>query len=154
MAFEWTEKRVDQALARLRQFEGLPHRHRRCDPAVGVDCVHLVITALEAAGAVPRGFVVPGYARSAGYMARRNTAADHFVDNFWTTEVGADEIRDGDVVFFRVNRSSNHLGICMGRQIWHSLWSSGVTVDEVEDVRDRVETVLRINRAGTKEPRA
>lgn len=151
MAFEWTEEARARALETLLQFEGAPHRHRRCDPRQGVDCVHLVIAALKAAGAVPEHFEVPGYARNVGYRAPRNTAANEFLVAFFCHEIPVRDIGDGDVVFFSVNRSSNHVGISLGDDIWHSLWSSGVTREPKQQAIPRIETALRFFEAGTRQ---
>lgn len=150
MAFDWTERRRKAALRRLEEFEATPHLHRRATPGVGVDCVHLVIEALKAGGAVAEDFTVPGYSRNEGIGKRRNFAADLFIEAFNVHEVGTDEITDGDVLFFTVNRTTNHLGICMGGDVWHCLWTAGVVRDNPTTIAPRIQTVLRFSKAGRR----
>jgi cell wall-associated NlpC family hydrolase len=150
MAFKWTAARIAAASERLQAYEQTPHRHRRAEPGIGVDCVHLVVEALKAASVIPAEFVVPGYQRNTGYMKSRNHAADLFAAAFYTKEVSADEIEDGDVLFFAVNRTTNHVGICMGGDVWHCTWTAGVLRDPPSQIAPMIETVLRFTRTGTR----
>lgn len=150
MAFNWTESRRRLCLHRLEKWEGTPHRHRRAEMGVGIDCVNLVIDTLKKAGAIPADFTVPPYARNVGFMADTNTALEAFEGAFFTKRVDPEDIAAGDVIFFHELRANNHVGICMGPDVFHCLWSAGVVRSPLSDVRAKAWGVLRITKSGVR----
>jgi cell wall-associated NlpC family hydrolase len=146
MEFKWTAERVAAARARLEEFDGTPHVHRRAVPGVGVDCVHLVIEALRAAGAVDDDFRVPGYRRNAGVSKTRNEVEDEFLAAFDCEALPPGEnLLDGDIIIFAVRRTTNHVGIVMSGHLWHCLWSGGTINEELAALdRSRVQSIIRL----------
>lgn len=124
--------------------------HRRAIPGTGVDCIHLVVEALIAAGLVDR-FVVPPYRRTEGFMAKKNRMEEMFLEIFFAEKLdpGTTPLLDGDVVVFTIDRSINHVGIFLGSEIWHA---SAIhdTIHEPPAALEpsRIQSVLRFTESG------
>tara|TARA_R110000796_G_C14571530_1_gene435817 strand:- start:50900 stop:51391 length:492 start_codon:yes stop_codon:yes gene_type:complete len=121
----WTPAAEAAALARMEVYRGTRHAHRRAIPGKGVDCINLVYEAFIAGGFIER-IQLPAYRRSDGFAREHNYLEQHFRFAFHSETIAGDQAPEaGDAVIFQVKKSTNHCGIFLGGEIWHSAYGSG-----------------------------
>ena len=136
----------------LERFEGTPHVQRRREAGRGVDCIQLVIGALEAGGAFPP-VTLPSYLQTNGFSRGRNHIADHFIAcvHAESIPIGNWEPREGDVGIFKSGRHSNHVGIVAAGRFWHATKTAGAHHTAIAAVERHLQEIIRIHQPGLKE---
>jgi hypothetical protein len=141
-----------QALAAfLASFEGTPHMQRRRKAGRGVDCIQLVLGALEAAGATPH-IILPSYSQECGFSRAGNSMVGAFAQCFHTSTIQKSEWQpqDGDIGLFAVGRYSNHCGIVSANRFWHVTVGRPVHHCSIASVMPRLQAVVRFTSPGIK----
>ena len=112
----WTEEQKARARQIARAWAGTPHRHRIAVRGVGIDCIHLFREIYVGSGLLPP-FELPSYDVRLGLRVRHNVMEDALCAVAHFEAVNPYEPAFGDVMIFRVGRTSNHTGVvqfCMG----------------------------------------
>lgn len=150
MESEWQPDAAALA-AFLREFEGTPHVQRRRQAGRGVDCIQLVLGALEAAGATPP-ISLPSYSQQIGFSQGINTMTGAFLECFHTTAIpiAGWKPRDGDVGLFRTGRYSNHCGIVSGGRFWHVTTGTPTHHCAIATIEPKLQTAIRFFKPGIR----
>ena len=148
MTHPWTELNHARALARMEDYRGTRHVHRRAIPGKGVDCIHLVYEAFVAAGFVP-DVKLPAYRRTDGFAREANYLERHFMFAFHASSIAGDaQPTNGDIVIFQVKKSVNHCGIFLGDAVWHSAYGSGCWPEPLGQIETTPQAFVRLHAPG------
>lgn len=151
----WDATASTGGLECCRQWLNTPHKDRMAKVGVGIDCLYFVREVLVASGMLPT-WVFPyyrpvwGVGREFNVMERVFTKCCHARKLANGDFYGSGEDwADGDVLVFAVGRQSNHVGIYMDGQVWHSAAGAGVrNVDLDEPIAASMQCVLRMTAPG------
>lgn len=124
----------DTIVAAARQWSGTPYHHRACVPAVGVDCLMLIVAAYTTAGLLPVGLEIPAYSPDIMFHADDHSYLEAVLS--YCDEV--DTPRPGDLALWKFGKSFSHGGIVTAwPQIIHAyvLYGEVVEMNALEDSR-------------------
>lgn len=151
---EWTKDQIDRVNEELNRWKGLPHLDRRAIPGKGIDCIHLVFSAIFASGLVePRK--IPAYRPRWGLVSPVNLMAEGLSLILHATRHRATEPRFGDIVIWPSGKQSNHCGIIAHAEAgnlacWHVMKGGKVHAAPIETTVPQAQEIVRINQAGWK----
>lgn len=118
---------------------------------VGIDCLHFVREVMVSAG-VTETFDFPYYSPRWGIGRGNNVLERLFMRCYDAKFVGFDEpLQDGDVLIFAVGRQSNHCGIVLDGQCWHSQAARVVyPIQITADIMDSLQSIVRLKAPGLR----
>lgn len=146
----WNEQ---QLLKSCEQWRGTPHRDRLRLKSRGVDCINFV-AAVAIENGIVESFTIPFYQASWGIGRKNNIMERLMMECFNVQKVANAEradLRNGDVLIFRVGQQSNHVGIVCQDQCWHCMVNRTVepcTLDA--SLLIDIQSVLRFTEKGFK----
>lgn len=135
----------------LALFKGTPHMQRRRTAGRGVDCIQLVLGALEAAGATGT-ITLPSYSQEIGLSLAGNTMTGAFLECFHAEAVPVArwQPRDGDVGLFKTGRYANHCGVVSAGRFWHVTTGAPTHHCGFASITPRIETFIRFYAPGIR----
>ncbi len=146
----WTPERQAAARATATKFGGTPHRSRMNLPGVGVDCIHFVAAVLTETGLIPPPRL-PAYDERIGALRARNIIEDILLEHLHAESLGPEaEPAFGDIVICTCGRQTNHVGIVIDGQMWHSPGRGYCGPEAVANWRRRIQSFIRITGPGLK----
>jgi cell wall-associated NlpC family hydrolase len=145
----WTPEVQALGLAEAQRWHGTQHRDRMAKVGVGIDCLYFVREILVAAGLLP-SWRFPFYKPAWGVGRDFNVMERVFLKCCHARVLDDGEPwLDGDILVFSVGRQSNHVGMILGGQVWHSVAARGVeNVDLDHSITDAMQSVLRLVEPG------
>ena len=128
-----TAKQRSAFIAAARSFAGVPFRHRGRSER-GVDCLGLVVCAMQAAGREMADRPAYGRDPTGDLGAMQLAARAHFGEPIYRAGGDLSVLRPGDVVLMRWHQQPNHVAIVTdypsdGLALIHSLVSLGRVVE-------------------------
>ncbi len=139
------------ALAFCQRAEGTPYGGNRRQPGHAIDCINLVMGALEAAGVAETIETAP-HPLTIGPGNCENPMAAAFERTFYADRIAmaAWEPQECDVAIFGVGRWSFHCAIIAGGRLWHVNTQIPVHHCAIDAQRRRFQEIIRIKAPGTK----
>lgn len=116
-------------------------------PGIGVDCIHFVLAVLVEAGIIDRP-TLPAYDERLGALRERNVIEDILTAHLHARPAEAPEF--GDIVVCRCGRQSNHIGIVIDDQMWHSPGKGYCGPEALANWRERIQSFVRIEQTGLR----
>jgi cell wall-associated NlpC family hydrolase len=111
-----------------RQYIGAPfHWHGRSEH--GIDCLGLVLVALQGAGVVPQDFEFFDY----GNRPRKLIEELRTTGFTWLEEIPIEQATHGDLLCYPIGKTLSHLAWIDGDDVIHSSFKSGVVCDRRAD---------------------
>lgn len=138
--------RVGKLFRAVESWEGTPFRARSLvkGPGGGVDCAGFVGAVFSEIGAIPQAISIPPYTLNHAEHSDESLLRSWFESPLVRPHVRrvdeAEPHLDGDIVFPRVGRVEHHLGIRLGRCVYHIARPSGwcaMTIAQLELHRSR-----------------
>lgn len=140
------------ALECAERWHGTPHRDRMAKVGVGIDCIHFVREVMIAGG-ISEPFDCPYYLPRWG-VGRDNNVMERLLLRCFEAELvpyHMEPVQDGDVLIFQVGRQSNHCGIVIGGQCWHSQAKYVVhPIPMTPELLCRLQAVVRLTACGPR----
>ena len=139
-------------LATARHWLGTPHRDRMAMVGVGIDCIHFVRQVMMAGG-ISESFELPYYLPRWGIGRGNNIMERLLLQCFDGVLVPyhMEPLADGDILIFQVGRQSNHCGIVLDGQCWHSQAAYVVHPDPINpEFLTRLQAVVRLTARGPR----
>lgn len=118
---------------------------------VGIDCIHFVREVLISAGLSER-FECPYYLPRWG-LGRGNNVMERLILKCFNAEIVpfGEPLRNLDILVFAVGRQSNHCGIVLDGQCWHSQALRCVHPIPINsELMERLQSIVRINKPGLR----
>lgn len=145
----WTADRQALALAEAERWRGTPHRHRIASLGRGIDCIRFVVKVMIAAGVVD-DTTIPTYPTAWGLASAENKIAAAFMACCEAVRIPMDEWEPefGDVCIWACGQNSNHVGIYLGRDVWHVSTNSPAGPLMLATARKRMQEAVRLVRPG------
>ncbi len=107
-----------------------PYRHRKMKKQYGCDCIHFVIGAFLPFGILPVNIkTIPEYSRDRHIHNTHSLLVENFKKHKAFKDIyksGDYELKDGDVLLFKVGNTIGHAGIFSRNLIYESVVKSGV----------------------------
>lgn len=119
---------------------------------VGIDCIHFV-REIMISGGLSQPFELPYYVPRWG-IGRGNNVMERLLLKCFSAEpvpFHMERPADGDILIFQVGRQSNHCGIVIDGQCWHSQASYVVHPDPINpELLTRLQAVVRVKECGPR----
>lgn len=130
---------------------GTPHHDRMAKVGAGIDCIHFVREILIAGG-MTDPFKCPYYLPRWG-IGRGNNVLERLLLKCYDAAVVpfGKPLKNGDIFIFAVGKQSNHCGIVLDGECWHSQARHVVHPMKITpDILERLQSVVRIKKPGLR----
>lgn len=107
------KKTIESVIISAKEWIGTPFQYGCCERGKGTDCVRWLLRCLKEVGAIPLGYEPKHLPCDWFQFVPEKFTGDEFKEEIlkWADPIGWDERKPGDIVTFRIDNVTCHIGL-------------------------------------------